>query len=151
MKALTLWPPYAAAIAAGIKRIETRLRPIRYRGPLAIHAGVKDSLTLRGWFEQMLATHPDDADAFARIGIRSYDDLPKGQIVATCDVFDCMHCAVCISLNKVSAQEKRWGDYKRWDDCAGTHYRWGWRLDNIQRLPDGPLCRGKQGLWDIDL
>ena len=145
MKALTLWPPYAAAIAAGIKRIETRLRPIRYRGPLAIHAGMKDSLMQRGWFEEMLAKHPDDADAFARIGVRSYDDLPKGQVVATCEVFDCMHCAVCLSLNKVSAQEKRWGDYD------GPRYRWGWRIDHIQRLPSGPRCRGKQGLWEIDL
>ena len=36
MKALSLYQPWATAIALGSKRIETRGWPTSYRGPLAI-------------------------------------------------------------------------------------------------------------------
>jgi len=38
MKALTVRQPWAQAIAEGLKTVEVRSRPIRYRGLLAIHA-----------------------------------------------------------------------------------------------------------------
>jgi hypothetical protein len=41
VKALTVWQPWASAIAEGIKTIETRSWSTRHRGPLAIHAGSK--------------------------------------------------------------------------------------------------------------
>ena len=41
MKAISLWQPYAALIALGFKKIETRSWPTTYRGPLAIHAAQK--------------------------------------------------------------------------------------------------------------
>lgn len=40
MRVLTLTQPWATLVARGAKRIETRSRPCRYRGPLAIQAGV---------------------------------------------------------------------------------------------------------------
>lgn len=39
MKALTLYQPWATLIAYGQKRVETRPRPWKYEGPIAIHAG----------------------------------------------------------------------------------------------------------------
>lgn len=38
MRAISLWQPWASAIALGSKRIETRSWSTSYRGPLAIHA-----------------------------------------------------------------------------------------------------------------
>jgi hypothetical protein len=38
MNAISLWQPWATAIALGSKRIETRPWATAYRGPLAIHA-----------------------------------------------------------------------------------------------------------------
>lgn len=38
MKALSLWQPWASAIALGAKRVETRSWETLYRGPLLIHA-----------------------------------------------------------------------------------------------------------------
>jgi hypothetical protein len=40
MKALSLWQPWATLVSIGAKRIETRSWPTKYRGPLAIHAGL---------------------------------------------------------------------------------------------------------------
>ena len=42
MKALTIMQPWASLIACGAKTIETRSWPTKYRGPIAIHAGMKD-------------------------------------------------------------------------------------------------------------
>lgn len=40
MKAITLWQPYAGAMALGLKRNETRPRRFHYRGDLCIHSAV---------------------------------------------------------------------------------------------------------------
>ncbi len=40
MKALSVRQPWAWAIVQGLKRIENRSWPTRYRGPLLIHAGL---------------------------------------------------------------------------------------------------------------
>jgi activating signal cointegrator 1 len=45
VKAWSLWQPWATLVALGEKRIETRSRPMKYRGPLAIHA----ALTTKGF------------------------------------------------------------------------------------------------------
>ncbi|MCL2331658.1 MAG: ASCH domain-containing protein [Proteobacteria bacterium] len=41
MKTLTLWQPWAGAIAAGLKKYETRGWPTKHRGLLAIHASLR--------------------------------------------------------------------------------------------------------------
>jgi len=41
VRALSLWQPWASLIFDGRKTIETRHWPMRYRGPLAIHAAMK--------------------------------------------------------------------------------------------------------------
>ena len=41
MKAITIWQPYAQAIALGLKKFETRSWATKYRGKLAIHASLK--------------------------------------------------------------------------------------------------------------
>ena len=40
MKALTIQQPWASVITMGVKTIETRSWSTKYRGPLAIHAGL---------------------------------------------------------------------------------------------------------------
>lgn len=41
MKALTIWQPWAGAVAAGIKKNETRSWSTKYRGQIAIHSAMK--------------------------------------------------------------------------------------------------------------
>ena len=74
MKALTICQPYAELIARGEKPIENRTYPIRYRGPLAIHAGKS-----RDWL-----SHDD---------LTEYPDLIFGAIVATATLYDCVQVA----------------------------------------------------------
>ena len=48
MKAITIRQPWASLITLGVKTIETRSSPTKYRGPLAIHAGAHRPRDL--WF-----------------------------------------------------------------------------------------------------
>lgn len=44
MRAITLWQPWASAVALGSKTIETRHWSTNYRGPLAIHAAKRRNI-----------------------------------------------------------------------------------------------------------
>ena len=78
MKVLTLHQPWASLVALGVKTIETRSWSTKYRGPLAIHAGMS----------KVGATQCSECwDAI----YREYDrenELPLGAIVATCTLVD---------------------------------------------------------------
>jgi hypothetical protein len=70
LRAITVRQPWAALIAAGVKRVENRGRPNSIRGEVAIHAGLQ----------------PDrDAPAGCADGL----DLHFGAIVAVVTIADC--------------------------------------------------------------
>jgi hypothetical protein len=78
MKAISLHQPWAAAVAVGIKWIETRSWRTHYRGPLAIHAAkTKSTDNLRAYYEVIT---PRAEDLFMPL---NYADLPFGYIIAT--------------------------------------------------------------------
>lgn len=112
MRAISLWQPWASAIALGIKTIETRKLPTNYRGPLAIHAA-------RYWPRQ----NRDFADAEYEAG-----RLPRivhfGAIVATCSLVDCMD--TWRARQRISDIEEIYGDY--------SSGRYAWYLDDIRAL-----------------
>lgn len=72
LKALTICQPYAELIARGLKNVENRDWPTRYRGLLVIHAGKS-----REWM--------DDGD------LDAYPDMSFGMIVAVAMLYDCIH------------------------------------------------------------
>lgn len=107
MKVLTLHQPWATLIAAGIKTIETRSWSTRYRGPLAIHAGLANPPLRhgsavgpfvfyradrpgRGWPDRLYRSQLDGklpADG-AVPSSPLVTALPRGAIVATCTLVD---------------------------------------------------------------
>lgn len=73
MKALTVRQPWASLIVAGIKDVENRPRRLRYRGRLAIHAG--------------LGVNKDALRKYRHL----YDEpLPAGAIIGSVEVVDCV-------------------------------------------------------------
>lgn len=129
MKALTLYQPYAAAIALDLKHFETRGWKTSYRGALAIHAA---------------QSFPDAAKLFAQIecGLgRIPKRLPIGAVVCVVDLVD-VRPAHEVSL-VVNAIERMYGDY-----APG---RWAWKLDNVRVLAEPLFMKGKQGLWNLPI
>ncbi|HWA07949.1 MAG TPA: ASCH domain-containing protein [Opitutaceae bacterium] len=142
MKALSLWQPWASAIPAGLKKIETRGWSTRYRGRLAIHAAKTHTEALREWYHWNVATQAAARDAFAKIGVRDFEEIPLGCIVATCDLIDCVPTVALVAGKKINPVEALWGNY--------APERFGWLLDNIVALKEPIPCLGKQGLFEWD-
>ncbi|HNY25379.1 MAG TPA: ASCH domain-containing protein [Alphaproteobacteria bacterium] len=126
VKALTLWQPYATAIALGLKRYETRSWATKYRGKLAIHASLKP-LTISS---KELAT---------KYGIL---ELPLGQVLLICDLEDC----ILMTPEFINSQPQTEKDFGDW--CVG---RYAWKLSNIQVLTQPLSISGHQGLWNLEM
>lgn len=76
IKALTVWQPWAECIATGVKTVENRGRPFRYRGPLAIHAGLRRDRWAEQW--PLVRAVVDDPAALA-----------TGALIAVAELVDC--------------------------------------------------------------
>ena len=87
-KALSLWQPWATAIALGFKRIETRSWYTPYRGPLLIHA----------------AKTREGGSPPAKWGV-----VPYGALVARCTLVDVIRAETA----QVSDAEEQWGNFTR--------------------------------------
>lgn len=122
MKALTLWQPYAQAIAVGLKRYETRSWSTCHRGSIAIHAAKRP-------------LRKNDLELAERYGLEA---VPLGFIVAIAELRECLPITKDLAAQQ-STTELDFGDWR-----PG---RYAWLLENIQRLKEPVMERGMQGLW----
>lgn len=132
MKTISLWEPWASAIAIGAKKIETRAWYTGYRGPLAIHAAKTRDHADCFLFE------PTVRAAFAAAGITAVGDLSFGCIVATCTLKACLKTERI--AGGIGELERALGGY--------DPGRFGWVLENVVRLPKPIPARGSQGFWE---
>lgn len=129
MKALTIWQPWASLVVWGEKKLETRGWATRYRGPLAIHAGLGDMT------EELIACNRFYAEVFQ---VRP-KNLPHGVVLGIVNVLDCE------PINHeflISSKEEAFGDYS-----AG---RFAWELEVVEVFTAPVPAKGKQGLWEWD-
>lgn len=126
MKALTVWQPYAQAIALGLKKFETRSWATKYRGKIAIHASVKP-------MTKELKTLAE------KYGIK---DCAKGRVIVFADLADC----VLMNKELIEAQSQTERDLGNWR--IGCY---AWKLENIEVLKKPIEISGKQGLWNLIL
>lgn len=133
MKAITVWQPWAGALAAGIKANETRSWATKYRGPIAIHAAMRDVF-------DGLALMPVPIALKIKEALRcEWDEMPRGAIIATGDLVDCIRITPEY-VATLSLDELALGDY--------TPGRYAWKLANVKRLPEPIPAKGRQGLWN---
>jgi len=146
MKALTLYQPWATLIAIGAKKFETRSWSTSYRGPLAIHASNE-----RKYIDMRSKHYVCDQEPFYSVLMDHYTTslrvgflegnfqsvLPRGVIVATCELVDCAKIEIGLLLKR---QERLFGDY--------TPGRFMWFLEDLQRLEKPIPAKGAMGLWE---
>jgi hypothetical protein len=138
MKTISLWQPWAAAIALGLKTIETRHWATAVRGRIAIHAAKRASADVRAEFDFFVRDRGFGL-AFAAAGYTDFEDLPRGAIVATCELADCLPVER-IKAAGLAPAEAAWGNY------GGG--RFGWILRNVRPLPVPVPFTGRQGFFD---
>lgn len=131
MMCLSLWQPWASAIALGRKRIETRHWSTRYRGPLLIHAAKRWTAEEREFVADMI----DD-------GFLPPDFVlppPLGALVAVSRLVDVRPTEQAVRT--LAADERVWGNY--------AEGRFAWILDDVVALPEPIALKGAQGLFDV--
>ncbi len=137
MKAISLWQPWASAIAVGAKTIETRSWPTSYTGPIAIHAAQKRTAELGAIFEDLLQVD-EIRFRFEDALDLDFDCLPFGAIIATATL---VKCVPTDSIPVLTEAEQALGDF--------SPGRFGWYLADIKRLPRVVPCRGGQRLFNV--
>lgn len=129
MKAISLWQPWASAIAMGHKRIETRHWPTKYVGPIAIHAAQRWTREER---EFALDLHEHGLMPMG---------LPLGAIVATATLYDCMKTEYLLNEMHIGPVERRFGNFARG--------QYAWMLRDIETFLRPIPYKGQQGLFNI--
>jgi hypothetical protein len=136
MKAICLHQPYASAIAACIKTVETRDYRTSHRGRIAICSTRRDYPSGREKFAvlQGIAAKyfPHQAAMFA-----SWDALPFGHVVCLATIAD-VRPADGFTPGIVDAEL---GDFSPW--------RFVWILKEVRPLLSPIPVRGRQGLFNI--
>jgi hypothetical protein len=153
MRGLSLFQPWATAIALGSKRIETRSWQTGYRGLVAIHASkrkrVSELLYLRscwGWCGAMRG-------AGWRMGGGSYvDELPFGAVVALAQLVQVRPTGV-FTQAELDARRMPEGETLEtygWTERTMGDYalgRFGWILEDVRPLSKPYPYKGGLGMW----
>ena len=159
MRCLTLTQPWATLVAVGAKKIETRGWKTAYRGPLAIHAA-------KVWPKQardICRREPFRSVLLAKAVAERFDELPLGEVVATCRLVSVREITPAHANTEYAApltgwrwtgpgalgeeyeyritpEERAFGDYS-----AG---RYAWLLADVTALATPAPARGALGLWE---
>lgn len=143
MKVITIHQPWASLIAIGVKQIETRSWRTKYRGALAIHAGVSkeyDHLRCQNPFYGCLKA-AGLIGTFRASPNSPAIHYPYGAVVATAEIFDCVPVEdVTFWPTSGLMYEACFGDFE-----PG---RFAWLLKNVEMLKSPVPAIGKQGLWE---
>lgn len=132
MKALSLWQPWASAIAAGLKTIETRAWKTSYRGPLLIHAAKR-------WDDEQQLLDRHFREVFPEYAARMPAQFPRGCLIAQCTLDDVVETIG----HHPDPLENELGDF--------SLGRFAWRLSNVKPLNPPVKWPGAMGLFDVQL
>ncbi len=123
MKTITVWQPWAGALAAGIKENETRSWATKYRGPIAIHAAMRDIF-------DGLELIPVPTALKIKEALRcEWADMPRGAIVATGELVDCIRITpefvATLSRTNWHSATTRWAGMRgNWRTSRGCRSRY---------------------------
>lgn len=152
MKAITLYQPWASLLACSAKKYETRSWATNYRGPIAIHAGLKNPYkVLKGTCSTIVFPMCD------ALGIEKNKEglstLLRGYIIATAELTGCHEMMKSPILGtgfftqgsfcEITGNELLFGDW--------TPGRYAWEFANMKMLPEPIPARGYQRLWEWEL
>ena len=149
MKALTIWQPWATLILLGVKHYETRSWAPRYRGLLAIHAGLSKTHLGLAWASRPMR------EAFHKAGLLDEHKIPLGAVIGTARLVEVLPIVTpirppwgvgifgpdyCEANPWLTQEEQALGNY-----APG---RFAWRLEVVDVFSTPIPQRGAQGFWD---
>lgn len=143
MKAITIKQPWASLIVEGIKDIENRTWPTKFRGRVLIHAADK------GWKWQAVLNYLSDK-AKAILNSFGYDALwlhrlPTSAIIGSVEIADCV-------INHSSVWAEKGFAFTGYDKNGDPKDRqiFNWVLANPIIFPEPIPCKGKLSFWEYE-
>lgn len=130
---ISLWQFYASAIHLNVKKIETRPRPWKHRGDIAIHAAKRPMLPAE---KEVLAGLKAQ---FGELEIIP-DFPPLGVVLCVAELYDCKPTE---DINDLCEMELSLGNF--------TSGRFGWMLRNVRPLKEALRWPGKQGIFRVNI
>lgn len=162
MEAITVLEPWASLIACGAKKIETRSWATKYRGKIAIHAGMqwdkeqKELIEKQPYCSSLLrVANPDGCGSFFG---RLKNKETLGRVIAVAELRTVLKATAGIfdirtgiprgavigkgtTLREIRGDEYTFGNYP-----VGGY---AWILENVQSIDPVP-ARGRQRIWTWD-
>lgn len=139
-RAITIRPPWAAAIILGLKPVENRTWPTRFRGRLYIHVGKQEDPDGMQWMATYLKEHaPGFADHplwHARGGIIGYVEVTDCDAENTSEPFEIAGCYHWRLKNPVAVP---------FEKCLGAQQIW--RIGDkkkVVELPEGFVVKSSK-------
>lgn len=136
MKAISLWQPYAQALALGVKRYETRSWGTTFRGQVAIHAA---RTTHQFRFPDVIEALRVLAKECPMAQLSTIQDLPLGAVVGVVQIMDCFRIGAVLPPD-VTEVEKALGDWRQG--------RFAWKVQSLLVCHPPIPYKGKQGMWE---
>jgi hypothetical protein len=148
LRTLTVKPPWSHLIAKCGKLVENRGWPARFRGLLAIHAGLgwdaaaeRDTTALAAWRDWSASLpHPNITGPLRKSAIH----VDLGAVVAVAELSGCHDSEECMlpAWSEVPGVRSGCSD---WAARGQFH----WTLRQVRPLPVPVPCKGKLGLWRL--
>jgi hypothetical protein len=134
IRAISLWQPWAGALAVGIKTVETRPWQTKVRGDLLICSAKK---VVQPFF------YPNNyEDVVSDCNPKERDLLEiKGHALCIVEIVDCISTNDRDFIESLSREEIMWGDY--------SYNRYAWVTKNLRRIKPIPV-KGSQGFYFVD-
>lgn len=155
MRALSLWQPWASAIAVGAKVFETRHWSTNYRGPLAIHSAKR-------WARGQRETAHSLCGSLASLPEELATKPVLGAVVAVAQLVACHEMTEQMVRDCLSAHEDPTYDELEDPDPGQLSFntsefalggwtvgRFAWELRDVRPLRVPFLLKGRQGLWTL--
>ncbi len=135
MRTLSVLQPWATLLIAGTKRCDARGWRTTHRGPLAIHACSRFAPSSRE-----LCEHEPYRSALRRLGIDDCMRLPRGVVLGTVRLLDCVRIEEVLELPD--------------DECLLGDYRpgcWVWQFADPVLLSEPVPVSGRLGVFESPL
>lgn len=136
-KALSLYQPYAYAVAKGWKDWETRSFKTSYRGEILIHAS-----------KSQKSLHLLEQDPFNKYFTKSGAELWYGRIIGKVNLVDCITTEEWFDMTV----KEKWNSARLLDQIGFGNYdkgRYAWKLENPV-LFDYPVpAKGQLSVWNF--
>lgn len=135
MKAISIKQPWASLIAEGVKDIENRSWPTKFRGRVLIHASAK-GVCKRANYHKILKTEQwESLGVVPSLNmISSNYNYDNGAIIGSVEIVDCV-----INHSSVWAEKTT---------QMSTENIYNWVLANPIKFPEPIPAKGKLSFWD---